>query len=280
MLFVGGLPGEGWNLANRSLIAGNLVGNIVLLTEADGQRSYNSDDPLKFSATKRFPPLGHKSYSGSIENGIMTLLGIDGEKLHLKKVSRKSPTLLKKPDLNAVVLFDGTNKEEWIGGRLDQNTGLLNTDGKDIRTKRSFNDYKLHLEFLLPYRPSARGQARGNSGLYHLDSYKTQILDSFGLEGVHNECGGIYSIQDPLLNACLPPLQWQTYDIEFRNAVSTNGNKTENARITVWLNNILIHDGFEIPKKTGGSRDGPEGTPGPIKLQGHGNPCSSEIFGL
>ena len=157
-------------MANRSLIAGNLVGNIVLLTEADGQRSYNSDDPLKFSATKRFPPLGHKSYSGSIENGIMTLLGIDGGKLHLK-VSRKSPTLLKKPDLNAVVLFDGTNKEEWIGGRLDQNTTFKH-GRKRYPTKRSFNDYKLHLEFLLPYRPSARGQARGNSGLYHLTPTK------------------------------------------------------------------------------------------------------------
>jgi hypothetical protein len=102
--------------------------------------------------------------------------------------------------------------------------------------------------------------------------YENQILDSFGLEGLNNECGGIYSIKDSEVNACFPPLTWQTYDIEFTNAVAKDGKKSKNARVNARLNGILIHDDFEIPRKTGGSRPEEEGTPGPIKLQGHGNP--------
>ena len=72
---------------------------------------------------------------------------------------------------------------------------------------------------------------------------------------------------------CLPPLQWQAYDVEFTNAVADpNGKKIKNAVITARLNGVAIHSNYEIPGKTGGSRNEPEGTPGIIKLQGHGNP--------
>ena len=74
------------------------------------------------------------------------------------------------------------------------------------------------------------------------------------------------------MNGCFPPLSWQTYDVEFTNARSKEGKKVKNAVMTARLNGILIHDKYEIPGKTGGSRRDPEGTPGPIKLQGHGNP--------
>ncbi len=272
VLFNGGLPGNGWDNDNKCLISGKLVGNAVILKSATGKRSYLAQDPDLFSASKSFPPKGQKSYSGSLESEVMTLLGDDGAKLHLKKTLRESPSLGQKPPPNAIVLFDGTGKDEWIGGRVDPKTKLLHTDGKDVRSKRKFNDYVLHLEFLLPYRPTARGQARGNSGLYQIDMYENQILDSFGLEGLDNECGGIYSIKHSLVNACLPPLSWQSYDVDFKNAKLSEGKKTSNARITVKLNGILIHDGFEIPNKTGGARSEPEGTPGPIKLQGHNNP--------
>ena len=107
----------------------------------------------------------------------------------------------------------------------------------------------MHLEFLLPYRPAARGQGRGNSGFYQIDHFEVQILDSFGLEGMHNECGGIYSIKDSDLNACFPPLSWQTYDADFTNARAKDGKKVKNAKITVRLNGIVIHKDFEIPRK-------------------------------
>jgi hypothetical protein len=170
-------------------------------------------------------------------------------------------------------LFDGKNTEHWTGGRLDEKTGLLNTDGKDILTKQKFNNYTMHLEFLLPYRPDARGQGRGNSGFYQVDLYEVQILDSFGLDGKNNECGGVYQLSDPKVNMCLPPLVWQAYDVEFTNAkIDAAGKKTEPAHLTVKLNGVVVQDDLKLQGKTGGSRPDPEGTPGPIKLQGHGNP--------
>ena len=105
-------------------------------------------------------------------------------------------------------------------------------------------------------------------------------MDSFGLEGLHNECGGIYSIQNSMINACFPPLSWQTYDIDFVNARGTIETKESNARLTVKLNGIPIHDGFEIPGKTGGSRDGPEGTQVQSNYRGTTTLFNSETFGL
>lgn len=268
VLFTGGLPGAGWDGKNRSLLSGKLEGKKVTLSPANGNRKYLAGSPEAFSATKKFPPEGHKPYSGSISKGTLSL----GKNLNLKKITRKAPTMGEKAPQGAITLFDGSNKNEWEGGRLDEKTKLLNTDGSDIRTKRKFNDYHMHIEFLLPYRPAARGQGRGNSGFYQIDHFEVQILDSFGLEGLHNECGGIYSIKDSDVNACLPPLSWQAYDVDFTNARSKQGKKVKNAKITVRLNGHIIHDNFEIPRKTGGSRGEPEGTPGPIKLQGHGNP--------
>jgi len=268
VLFPGGLPGAGWDGKNRSLLNGKLEGKKVALSAAKGNRKYLAGSPDAFSATRKFPPDGHKPYSGSLSNGIISL----GKGIVLKKTQRKSPTMGKKAPKGAITLFDGSNKDEWQGGRLDEKTRLLNTDGSDIRTRRKFNDYHMHLEFLLPYRPAARGQGRGNSGFYQIDHFEVQILDSFGLEGANNECGGIYSIKDSDVNACFPPLSWQTYDVDFTNAKTKDGKKIKNAKITVRLNGIVIHDNFEIPRKTGGSRGEPEGTPGPMKLQGHGNP--------
>jgi len=126
---------------------------------------------------------------------------------------------------------------------------------------------------MLPSRPEGRGQGRGNSGFYQVDHYELQILDSFGLDGVNNECGGFYTKAAPKLNMCAPPLTWQSYDVDFTNAVQgSDGKKAKNAVASVKHNGVVIHDGQEISGPTGGHRNDPEGTPGPIKLQGHGNP--------
>jgi hypothetical protein len=131
----------------------------------------------------------------------------------------------------------------------------------------------MHVEFLLPFRPDARGQGRGNSGFYQVDHYEVQILDSFGLDGLDNECGGVYKCAGPSVNMCFPPLTWQTYDVDFTNAVrDQEGNKVKNAVLTLRHNGVVIQDNLEVPAPTGGHRNEPEGTPGPIKLQGHGNP--------
>ena len=99
-----------------------------------------------------------------------------------------------------------------------------------------------------------------------------QILDSFGLEGANNECGGLYKQQSPAINMCLPPLAWQTYDIRFLAPVwSSEGKKIANARITVYHNGEPIHLNREVKDKTGaGKPESPE--PRQIVIQNHGNP--------
>ena len=274
VVYPGGLPGAGWDGKNKSLLDGQLQDGKAVFSavSADAKKRYLAGPAKDFSATRKFPPNGHQAYSGEAASGKLTLKH-QGETWTLKRTARQSETLGKKPPQGAKVLFDGSNADHWNGGRLDKKTKLLNTDGKDIRTKDKFNNYVMHVEFMLPYRPAARGQGRGNSGFYQVDHYEVQILDSFGLEGLNNECGGVYQKADSLVNMCLAPLTWQTYDVEFTNAVADkDGKKTKNAVMTVRLNGVVIHDKLEVNGKTGGSRREREGTPGPIKLQGHGNP--------
>ncbi len=142
-----------------------------------------------------------------------------------------------------------------------------------VVSRHPFQDHKLHVEFRTPYMADARGQGRGNSGVYVQARYEVQVLDSYGLEGLDNECGGIYKIARPLVNMCAPPLQWQTYDITFRAArYDAAGKKTENARITVLHNGVAIHDDLELPDATPGGLSGEMPEPGGLLFQDHGNP--------
>ena len=274
VIYPGGLPGAGWDGRNKSLLDGKLDGDQALFTAAAGSRSYMAREADKFSATRDFPPQGHKPYSGSISNGVFSGTSATGAKFSLKRTIRKSPSLGAKPPRDAIVLFDGSREsmKNWQGGRFDEKTGLLNTDGKDIRTQKKFLNYIMHVEFMLPFKPDARSQGRGNSGFYQVDLYEMQILDSFGLMGLNNECGGIYQKADSKVNMCLPPRQWQAYDVDFNSAVMQDAKKVSNAVLTARLNGVTIHEKLEINGKTGGARREPEGTPGVIKLQGHGNP--------
>ena len=152
--------------------------------------------------------------------------------------------------------------------------GLLQATG--TTSKPTFKDYNLHLEFRTPYKPFARGQGRGNSGVYFGGRWETQVLDSFALEGKMNECGGIYSISEPDVNACLPPLVWQTYDVDFTAAkFDKDGNRKAWPRMTVKLNGVTIHKDRELPKDNTTAAPGKgalKDEPLPVFLQNHGNP--------
>ena len=191
----------------------------------------------------------------------------------MTKVERKSPTLGEKPPAEAVVLFDGTAaalEKHWKPGTKMTDDGLLmqGASGTDV-----FPDFKAHLEFRLPFMPKARGQGRANSGYYIHGRYECQMLDSFGLEGENNECGGIYTVAKPDVNMCLPPLAWQTYDVEYSGPqFDARGKKTKDAHIKVLHNGVVIHD-RDLPKGTPGGPHGTEGpSAGPVFLQDHGNP--------
>ena len=204
-----------------------------------------------------------------LKEGAMELQTLDGKKIgSLERIHRKSPTLGAKPPKGAVVLFEGASTESFKPGRMTEDHLLM----EGAKSVKLFRDHRLHVEFRLPYKPTARGQGRGNSGLYLQGRYEVQMLDSFGLEGKSNECGGVYGIAPPRENMCFPPLTWQTYDVDFRAARFEDGKKTKNAFMTVRHNGVVVHDNLDLPKRTTASplKEGPE--PGFVYLQNHGNP--------
>lgn len=141
-----------------------------------------------------------------------------------------------------------------------------------VMTKQKFTDFRLHLEFRSPFMPDETGQARGNSGVYLQGRYEVQVLDSYGLEGKDNECGGIYKVAVPIVNMCAPPAQWQTYDIDFKAArYDADGKKVKSAHATIRQNGVVIHDNLEIPVATDGGLDKDMSIPGPLLLQDHGD---------
>jgi hypothetical protein len=243
----GGLPGAGWDGKEKKKAHGERHG------ERHGDvTTFKSDDATL-----------------TIKGRLMTVATADGKEIgKLEKVHRESPTLGAEPPKSAVVLFDGTSTDKWAQGKMKD--GLLLPGAV---SKQKFKDAKYHVEFRLPFMPEARGQGRGNSGFYVSGCYEIQMLDSFGLEGKDNECGGIYQASAPKVNMCLPPLSWQTYDVDYTAPkFDADGKKTKNARITVRHNGVVIHDNLELPGATPGGVNGetPEG--GPVFLQNHGNP--------
>lgn len=244
--FEGGLPGDGWERGGKK----------------DEFKGQTKDGVTTFTLTEG---------TARIANGVYAVSNTGGQVIgELKKVERKSPTLGAKPPEGAVVLFDGTTADNFNGGKMTDE-GLLMVG---VKSKQSFGDMTLHLEFRTPFMPAATGQGRGNSGMYIQDRYEFQILDSFGLDGKNNECGGIYTINEPRVNACFPPLSWQTYDVDFTAPrFDGDGKKIKNARVTMRHNGIVIYDDFEIPKLTPGGQS-QEAAMGPIQLQNHGNPVN------
>ena len=204
-----------------------------------------------------------------IEAGAGRVIDSSGVEVgHVRKVRRISTTMGVAPPPGAITLFDGHGTEAFQDGKLSPDGWLA----AGALTRMPVGDFQMHLEFLIPYMPYARGQARGNSGVYIQRRYEVQILDSFGLPPVFNGCGALYRQQTPDLNMCFPPLTWQTYDIYFTAARwDAEGQKTADARITVFQNGVPIHQDRVIATKTGAGRpEGPNELP--ILLQDHGNP--------
>ncbi len=178
-----------------------------------------------------------------------------------------------------VTLFDGSSLAAWEKTDGSAATwpvadGSMEAVGGDIRTKQSFGDFKLHVEWQQPQLPpEVTGQQRGNSGVYLQDRYEVQVLDSFGDTTLaDDEAGSIYDKRAPDSNAATAPGTWQTYEITFRAArFDGSGNKTANARVTVVWNGTTVHNDVEIDGPTGGGA-AENASAGPIRLQDHGDP--------
>lgn len=184
-----------------------------------------------------------------------------------------------RPPKYATVLFGGKSLSNWMstkggpaGWKVASSYMEVAPGSGNIYTKEVFRDFHLHLEFWLPLMETSRGQARANSGVYLQGRYEAQVLDSYGLQSQDNDCGAFYKIAAPLRNACKKPERWQSYDFAFRAARVDSTNKvTENARVTVFHNGVMIHNNLELPRATPGGLDEDVTKPGPLLLQDHGN---------
>ena len=222
----GGLPGAGWDQKKRTVL-----------------KAKRTDDSVTVQG---------KEWTGTLTKGKLMLKHGD-RPLSFKKVHRDSPTVGAKPPKGAVVLFAGANADQWAGGKIVEEN-LLHCG---CRSKERFGLGKYHIEFRTPFRPTGRGQGRGNSGVY-IVGREIQVLDSFALEGKKNECGAYYGRSGPSVNMCYPPLTWQTYDVDLKT------DKDGKVVATVLHNGVKIHDNFPIGVNANSMSQ--------INLQNHGNP--------
>ncbi len=182
------------------------------------------------------------------------------------------------PPSDATVLFEGKDFSAWSGAeKWTVKDGCAVTGKGKITTKESFGDCQLHIEWSAPTPPQGDGQGRGNSGVFFMDKYEIQILDSYGNDTYHDgQAGAIYKQTPPQANAMRPPGQWNVYDVFWTAPrFDENGDLKSPAFITAMHNGVLVLNHFELLGDTPYDR-APEYTAhadsGPISLQDHGNP--------
>lgn len=182
---------------------------------------------------------------------------------------------------DAIILFDGSNFDEWIGDSGDVEW-LLNDDRSmtvknktgGIRTKRDFGDIQLHIEWKSPKEIQGENQSRGNSGVFLQSKYEVQVLDNNDNDTyVNGQVGSIYKWSTPLAMASVPTGEWNSYDIIYHAPVFEKGYRVRQGTITVIHNGVLIQDHHEILGTTayiGWPKNSPHGK-APIMLQDHGD---------
>ncbi len=181
------------------------------------------------------------------------------------------------PPSDAIVLFDGKDLSKWTGGHWTVADGVATVHGGDIKSKDSFGDYQLHVEWAEPEKVVGDSQGRGNSGVFLADRYEIQVLDSYKNPTYWDgACGSIYKQWPPLVNANRKPGEWQTYDIIFQAPrFDTSGKLKTPGYATVIQNGIVVQNHAEILGSTAWDRPPAyEAHPvrQPIHLQDHGNP--------
>lgn len=182
------------------------------------------------------------------------------------------------PPSDATVLFDGTDMSAWKNAETwTVSDGIVAVGSKKIESKEEFGDCQLHVEWSAPTPAKGKGQGRGNSGIFLMNRYEIQILDSFDNVTYHDgQAGAIYKQTPPSVNAMRQPGQWNTYDIFWTAPrFDESGSLVSPAYITAVHNGVLILNHFELKGDTPYNR-APKYTAhspkGPIGIQDHGNP--------
>lgn len=189
------------------------------------------------------------------------------------------------PPSDAIVLFDGTNLDQWVGDgggpapwTVADGAMTVKKGSGGIHTKQSFGSCQLHIEWRTPSPARGEGQDRGNSGIFLQSHYELQVLDSYHAKTyVNGQAGSIYKDSPPLVNACLPPGQWQTYDVIYEAPVfNEDGSVKSPAYETVFQNGVLVQNHVAIKGNTlyVGTHYYQKHGPMPLALQDHGHPVS------
>jgi hypothetical protein len=192
-----------------------------------------------------------------------------------------------RPPSDAIIMFDGTPAmlDKWEADKTPaEPTKWIVKDGAMqcvpgsgyIRTKESFGDCQLHVEWAAPAKVAGKSQGRGNSGVFLMGQTEIQVLDNYDNPTyADGAAGSVYGVNPPHANALRPPGEWQVFDIIFRRPVYQDDKMVDSGRYTVLLNGVVVQD--STPLEGGGghrrrSQDRPLLDKGPLKLQDHGNP--------
>jgi len=221
---------------------------------------------------------------------------IPGSKWRVHDSSRPQPATVEpgtfssqeqpgKPPADAIVLFDGKDLSKWY-----QKKGAETNEAKwkvengyaevtktgAIYTKEGFGSCQLHVEWAAPAEIKGNSQGRGNSGIFLMNRYEVQVLDSYQNETyADGHAASIYGQYPPLVNALRKPGEWQVYDIVFEAPVFKDGKVAKPAYITVFVNGILVQNHVEVLGPTSHKAApvyAPHPEKEPIQLQDHGNP--------
>lgn len=158
---------------------------------------------------------------------------------------------------DAIVLFNGTDiNQEWADKQGNPSKWII-TEGAlisirgagDIKTKRLFSNFQLHIEWRTPSEITGESQGRGNSGIFLQERYEIQVLDNYNNRTYrHGQAGGIYKQFAPLVNVCRKPGEWQTYDVIY-TAPTFNKDTTTfftPPRVTVIQNGVLVQNNVSL----------------------------------
>jgi hypothetical protein len=181
------------------------------------------------------------------------------------------------PPSDAIILFDGKDLSAWENGdkwRIEDGVAIVRDT--DITTKQSFGDCQLHVEWSSPTPPTGTSQQRGNSGVFLMDRYEMQVLDSYDNKTYFDgQAAGMYKETPPMVNAMRKPGEWNTYDIIWTAPkFSADGKLESPAYITALHNGVLVLNHFALSGTTFFNQPHkyePHGK-APIHLQNHGNP--------
>lgn len=200
------------------------------------------------------------------------------------KVPIVTPGTYGSPPSDAIVLFDGSNLNNWVSSKDTTKVapwhffgGVMTVKDKsgDIQTKQHFGDMQLHIEWRSPLPIQREGQNRGNSGIFLNGLYEIQVLDqNDNPTYVNGQVGSIYKQGPPLAMASVPTGEWNTYDIIYHGPkFNEDGEKIESGTVTVIHNGVVVQDHTEIKGTTPyiGWPKNPAHGKGPLRLQDHGD---------